>query len=100
MLQLLRAWPGACAQHDPDGCLPLHFAVQSFASRSVLRALLNAHPAAIKAACGYDDLLPLHVALEHQATAIPRPRPRRPPDLPPPTRLQAAPRHACAHPGA
>ena len=95
MLQLLRAWPDACAQHDPDGCLPLHFAVQSFASKAVLRALLAAHPEAIKDA-DPDGLLPLHVALEHQATTIPRPPSPRPPT----PHLQATPRHACAYPGA
>ena len=77
---LLRAWPGACAERDPDGCLPLHFAVQSFASKTVVRALLAAHPDAIKDEDG-DGLLPLHVALEHQVTTSPnlaQPRPTSP----------------------
>ena len=88
---LLRAWPGACAERDPDGCLPLHFAVQSFASKSVLRALLDAHPDAVKDA-DTDGLLPLHVALEHQ---VPPPRLRSDPHptvRPPPPTTHTLPR--------
>ena len=38
---------------------------------AVLRALLDAHPDAIKDA-DPDDLMPLHVAIEQQATSLPR----------------------------
>ena len=82
-MQLLREWPGASAQHDPDGCLPLHVAVQCFASQAVLRALLDAHPDAIKDA-DPDDLMPLHVAIEQQATSLPRQPSSRPPPPPAP----------------
>ena len=51
--------------HDDAGTLPLHIAVQTFASANCC-VRSSAHPEAVRLADG-EGSLPLHLALEHQA---------------------------------
>ena len=59
---LLRAWPDAAKERDPEGNTPLHFAAACQATPSVVRLLIDAYPEAT-ALKGRLQRYPFHLGL-------------------------------------